>query len=84
MTDKQKISGNVGFDKMQECIVNDQETNSEKPCSFPFIINDKIYYGCTTDFEETQNLACSTKTNTENEHIEGEIANYMIFFEFLT
>ena len=84
MTDKQKISGIIGFDKLKECIVTDQETNSEKPCSFPFIINDKIYYGCTTDFVETQNLACSTKTNTEDAHIEGELANYMIFFEFLT
>ena len=66
----------TGCSKSEECIVNDQKTKSEKPCSFPFIINDKIYYGCTTDFSESENLACSTKTNSDNEHIEGEI----IFF----
>ena len=67
------LCGFIGFSKSQECIVNDQKTNSEKPCAFPFILNDKIYYGCTTDFSESQNLACSTKTNTDNEHIEGEV-----------
>ena len=66
----------TGCSKSEECIVNDQKTNSEKPCAFPFIINGKIYYGCTTDFSETEGLACSTKTNSDNEHIEGEI----IFF----
>ena len=63
----------TGCSKSEECIVKDQKTNSEKPCSFPFIINGKIYYGCTTDFSETEGLACSTKTNSDNEHIEGEI-----------
>ena len=68
----------IGFSKSQEeCIVKDQKTNSEKPCMFPFIINGKIYYGCTTDFSESQNLACSTKTNTDNEHIEGEMTHFL-------
>ena len=63
----------IGFTNSQECNVKDQKTNSEKPCAFPFILNDKIYYGCTTDFVETKNLACSTKTNADNEHIGGEL-----------
>jgi hypothetical protein len=61
----------LGLSKSEECIVKDQKTNSEKPCAFPFILNDKIYYGCTTDFVETEKLACSTKTNADNEHIGG-------------
>ena len=63
----------LGLSKSKDCIVKDQKTNSEKPCVFPFILNDKIYYGCTTDFVETKNLACSTKTNADNEHIRGEL-----------
>ena len=63
----------LGLSKSEECVVKDQKTNSEKPCAFPFILNDKIYYGCTTDFVETKNLACSTKTNADNEHIGGEL-----------
>ena len=63
----------LGLSKSEDCIVKDQKTNCKKPCVFPFILNDKIYYGCTTDFVETKNLACSTKTNADNEHIRGEL-----------
>ena len=61
----------LGLSKSEDCIVKDQKTNLEKHCVFPFVLNDKIYFGCTTDFLETKNLACSTKTNDDNEHIRG-------------
>ena len=64
--------GIIRFSKSQECIVKDQKTNAEKPCSFPFIFNGKIYYGCTNDLDETNNLACSTKTDSLSYHITGE------------
>ena len=66
------LFGIIGYSISQECIVKDQKTNAEKPCSFPFILNDKIYYGCTTDFDETTNFACSTNTTSLNHHITGK------------
>ena len=55
------------------CTVKDETTQSNKPCSFPFRYNDKIYYGCTTDLGTGKNiLACSTKTTLAYEHIEGQ------------
>ena len=60
----------LGLSKSEDCIVKDQKTNLEKHC-VSFVLNDKIYFGCTTDFLETKNLACSTKTNDDNEHIRG-------------
>ena len=55
------------------CTVKDETTQSNKPCSFPFRYNDKIYYGCTTDLGTGKNiLACSTKTTLAHEHIEGQ------------
>ena len=61
----------LGLSKSEDCIVKDQKTNLEKNCVFPFVLNDKIYFGCTSDFLETKILACSTKTNDDNEHIRG-------------
>ena len=72
------LFGIIGFSKSQECIVKDQKTNSEKPCSFPFILNSKIYYGCTADFDETEDLACSTKTDSLNRHIDGKYCYFYI------
>ena len=70
----------LGLSKSEDCIVKDQKTNCKKPCVFPFILydkitgnRDKIYFGCTTDFLETKKLACSTKTNSDNEHIKGNV-----------
>ena len=63
--------GIIGFSKSQECIVKDQKTNAEKHCSFPFILDGKIYYGCTDNLDETNNLACSTKTDSLSYHITG-------------
>ena len=59
------------------CIVEDQKTKSNISCSFPFLFDNQIYYGCTTDFhsnlEAGKNIpACSTKTTSAYEHIEGE------------
>ena len=66
------LFGIIRFSKSQECIVKDQKTNAAKHCSFPFILNGKIYYGCTNDLDETNNLACSTKTDSLSYHITGE------------
>merc|ERR1711953_112630 len=54
------------------CRVKDEKTQSNKLCSFPFVFDNKTYYGCTTDLKTGSNtLACSTKTNSAYEHIEG-------------
>ena len=63
--------GIIGFSKSQECIVKDKKTNAEKHCSFPFILDGKIYYGCTDNLDETNNLACSTKTDSLSYDITG-------------
>ena len=63
----------IGFCKSQEeCIVRDQKFQINTNCSFPFIFDDKIYYGCTRDLFETNKFACSTKTISTSEHIEGK------------
>ena len=72
------LFGIIGFTNSQECKVKDQNTNSEKPCSFPFILNSKIYYGCTADFDETEDLACSTKTDSLSRHINGKYSYFYI------
>ena len=69
--------------KSDECIVKDQKTNTEKPCSFPFILNDKIYYGCTTDFDETTNFACSTNTDSLSHHITGVFEFLLIIHKYM-
>jgi len=53
------------------CNVKDQKTLTNTPCSFPFIFDNKIHFGCTTELVIGKNiLACSTKTSAY-EHIEG-------------
>ena len=73
------LLGIIKFSKSQEeCIVRDQKFQRNIPCSFPFIFDGKIYYGCTTNLVETKKFACSTKTTSSSEHIEGEFISYKI------
>ena len=66
-----KITGTYTQD---DCFVIDQETKLNATCSFPFVFENKIYYGCTTDLKIAGEniLACSTKTTSDYKHIEGK------------
>ena len=53
------------------------QTIEDVPCQFPFkfkhpLDGERIYYNCTTDFDEGQGAWCSTKTNSNGYHIPGE------------
>lgn len=54
------------------CFTTDQ-SNQRTSCVFPFILNDEIYYGCTTDSDPDSNLWCSTKTDPQtHKHVSGQ------------
>ena len=46
-------------------------TNKKTPCKFPFRFGGRIFYGCTTQFDEDGKAWCSTATNETHHHIEG-------------
>ena len=53
------------------------QTQDNVPCQFPFKFKhpfdgERIYYNCTTDFDEGQGAWCSIKTNSNGYHIPGE------------
>ena len=73
------LFGIIGYSTSQECIVKDQKTNTEKPCSFPFILNGKIYYGCSDDLDETNISACSTQTDSLSYHVTGK---YLLMYYY--
>ena len=64
------------FGNTNNCSVIEKKTNLEKPCEFPFIYENKTFYGCTT-YAKTPNGEvivvlpwCSTKTEAiSHEHI---------------
>ena len=57
-----------------ECAVNEIASNSTKPCQFPFIYENKTFYGCTRLYAgENGNPWCSTKINPLTyDHIVGQ------------
>ena len=67
------------FENKNDCLVQEKNTSLERPCEFPFIYENKTYYGCSTyvkykdgreNFDETP--WCSTKTEPiSTEHIPG-------------
>ena len=66
------------FGNTNNCSVIEKKTNLEKPCEFPFIYENKTFYGCTTylklaNGKEKVTLPwCSTKTEAiSHEHIPG-------------
>ena len=56
------------------CAVNEIASNSTKPCQFPFIYENKTFYGCTRLYGgENGNPWCSTKINPLTyDHIVGQ------------
>lgn len=42
-----------------------------KKCIFPFKFNEKIFFGCTKEYDPDGRLWCSTKVELNNEHIAG-------------
>ena len=57
-----------------ECAVNELASNSTKPCQFPFIYENKTFYGCTRlSAGENGYPWCSTKINPLTyDHIVGQ------------
>ena len=66
------------FGNTNNCSVIEKKTNLEKPCEFPFIYENKTFYGCTTYAKNPNGEVivvlpwCSTKTEAiSHEHIAG-------------
>ena len=67
------------FENKNDCLVQEKKTGLERPCEFPFIYENKTYYGCSTyvkfksgheNFNDTP--WCSTRTEPiSTEHITG-------------
>ena len=56
----------------QECVTKDTQDISV-PCNFPFVFQNKIYFGCSADLNpNVTNLSCSTNTTSSFEHIIGK------------
>ncbi len=36
------------FENEKECLVKEKKSGLDKPCDFPFIYENKTYYGCST------------------------------------
>lgn len=46
--------------------------NSNRKCLFPFIFREKIYRGCTNDYDPNGRLWCSTLVDENGNHISGQ------------
>ena len=56
------------------CLTSDDSVNPEAECIFPFKYNNYTYHGCPLDPEDKTKRWCSTKTDENGEHIDGEDA----------
>lgn len=74
------IETSFDFENKNECLVKEKRSKTEKPCEFPFIYENKTYWGCSTyakykDGRENFNERpwCSTRTDPiSSQHIPGE------------
>ena len=59
---------------LNPCTVKEERTGQEKPCIFPFQLEETMYYGCTTaGHRDDLEPWCSTKVNAINSvHVTGE------------
>ena len=59
--------------KCNNCITTQESLgdNKDLPCIFPFIVADKTYNECTTDFDHDGKLWCATETDDSNKQVTG-------------
>ena len=54
------------------CLTDSEGAAKNKPCAFPFVFKNKLFEKCT-DFEDLDGKNwCSTKTDTNNNHVSGK------------
>ena len=54
------------------CLTDSEGAAKNKPCAFPFVFKNKLFEKCT-DFEDPDGKNwCSTKTDTNNNHVSGK------------
>jgi len=63
----------IGMVHSQSCHVFRKRDDSVKPCKFPFVWGDQIFFGCTnyTNTDPETPRWCSTDTDENHQHIEG-------------
>merc|ERR1712109_340652 len=53
------------------CLTSADSADPEKECIFPFTFNNFTYHGCPTDPVNAKNRWCSTKTDENGVHVDG-------------
>ena len=51
------------------CNVRQEKDGATKPCQFPFVWKDRIFYGCTTFLDPDDKAWCSTATDEDHQHL---------------
>ena len=59
------------YEEEDACLTSADSADPEKECTFPFTFNNFTYYGCPTDPVDATKRWCSTKTDENNVHVEG-------------
>ena len=77
--EKEAVAQNTFFTQKSSCSVKEVNSGSVKPCQFPFIFKGETFKCCTDKIGKDANTGewktgkpwCSTNTDWDNKHIEG-------------